>query len=482
MSLLYCRPPPAIAVSCFSFFVCYGFYSGATPVVTTKIDTTAISITDVQDRLLDSGINLNADITQVHHENWVEHRPIGDLSHSVYVHQVPQLIATHALNPDLWGHTLCLLGPTAIGKTEGVRQGLEQAADTMRRTLNLTELHVSQMGPVDALGVPREENKQTYWAPPKIWPLAVNEQERTGHQDRVQLFLDGYRREGTLAYDLLPQDWFVHFHDEVTNPASPQVPHQLFPAWCGDSHGRMIGGHRLVRDYFVVLAGNRVQDGTNSINLASSAVTRLGLIEVVPHFGGWLQNYAFRQRMVAGKPSSQIHPAIIAYLNKFNRHFAPQELDERSPMDPFPTPRNWTYVSDLFYAHQTSALPDELFRAAVAGRIGDATARELFTFLSYYSELPDVDKLLRGEPVPNFPAKNRIDLLAILGTQMVVQLNAKNAKVFMQYINDDTKFPPEVAAMTMKQLRPAGKLRDLASTWAKPEFAQFTANFKRYTI
>lgn len=450
--------------------------------MTTKINTTAISIDDVKDSLLDSGLNLDADIVDIHHENWVEHKPLGDLSHSIYVHQVPQLIVDHALNPELWSHTLCLLGPTAIGKTEGVRQGLDIAAMKMGRQLNLTELHVSQMGPVDALGVPREENKQTYWAPPKIWPLAENEETKTGHQSKVREFLRHYNSTGNVEYDMLPTDWFVHFHDEVTNPSSPQVPHQLFPAWCGDSEGRMIGGHRLVRDYFVVLAGNRVQDGTNSINLAASAVTRLGLIEVVPHFGGWLQSYAFRKRMFMGKETSRVHPAIIAYLNKFNQHFAPQELDQRSPMDPFPTPRNWSYVSDLFYAHERNPMNEELFKASIAGRIGDATARELFTFLKYYAELPDVDKMLRGEPIHNFPAKNRIDLLAILGTQMVIHLNAKNASVFMKYINDDTKFPPEVAAMTMKQLRPADKLRDLAHKWAPKEFAEFTTIFKRWTI
>lgn len=445
-------------------------------------NTGDFTISDVKDNLLDNGIDFTQDMTRIHHDNWVDHKPVGDLSHSIYVHQVPDLVAVHALTPELWSHTLCLLGPTAIGKTEGIRQGLQQAAGAMDRTLRLTELHVSQMGPVDALGVPREENKQTYWAPPKIWPLADNLERDTQHQTKVAAFLDTYRTTGELAYHQLPREWFVHFHDEVTNPSSPQVPHQLFPAWCGDSDGRMIGGHRLVRDYFVVLAGNRVEDGTNSINLAASAVTRLGLIEVVPHFGGWLQSYAFQERPINGRVQSRIHPAIIAFLNKFNRHFAPQELDERAPMDPFPTPRNWSYVSDLFYANERHPLPADLFQAAVAGRVGDPVARELFTFLSYYAELPDVDKLLKGQPVPNFPTKNRIDLLAILGTQMVVQLNEHNAKVFMQYINDDSKFPPEVAAMIMKQLRPAGKLRDLVHKWATPEFTEFTAKFKRFTL
>lgn len=437
-----------------------------------SINTRAITMPDATELLEDLGI----------HEDWYQHSPVGDLSHSIYVHQVPEFVAYHATNPDLWDHTLCLLGPTAIGKTEGVRQGLEQAAAQMGRRLNLTELHVSQMGPVDALGVPREENRQTYWAPPKIWPLAETHEAATGHQHRVEAFVEHYRETGKIDYHKLPAEWYVHFHDEVTNPSSPQVPHQLFPAWCGDSKGRLIGGHRLVRDYFVVLAGNRVQDGTNSIALAASAVTRLGLVEVVPHFGGWLQNYAFQPRMVAGDEMAKIHPVVIAYLQKFSKEFAPQDMSERSPMDPFPTPRNWKFVSDLLYANDLNPVPGDLLKAAVAGRIGTSSAQQFFTFIEYYQELPNIDRLMAGAEIHNFPKKNRLDLLSILGTHMVMKLNASNARVFMSYMMNNALFPPEVVTMTMKQLRPAAKLLPLMNEWAHDDFVEWTKDFRQYVV
>lgn len=452
--------------------------------MSSTINTKGITIQAVKDSLIDNGLNLDADMTEISHDGWVEHRPTGDLSHTIYVHQVPDFVAFHAMNPDLWSHTVCLLGPTAVGKTEGVRLGLEQAAVKMGRRLHLSELHVSQMGPVDALGVPREdEYNRTYWAPPVIWPLADwAENNGTKHQTKVANFLKQYHNTGTLDYTALPTDWFVHFHDEVTNPSSAQVPHQLFPAWCGDSSGRMIGGHRLVSDYFVVLAGNRVEDGTNSINLAASAVTRLGLIEVLPHYGGWLQNYAFKSRMVAGEEMAKIHPIVISYLNKFNGEFAPQNLNERSPMDPFPTPRNWKYVSDMLYANDMNPMREDLLKAAIAGRIGDASAQQFFTFVTHYKDLPDVDKLMRGDKVPNFPGKNRPDLLAILGTHMVMKLNEKNAKVFMSYMLDSTLFPGEISAMTMKQLRPANKLQPLVREWATADFSKWTHQYKAYVF
>lgn len=443
------------------------------------VNTSGISITNVKDQLIDAGIDLDADITEVSNSDWFEHRGTGDLSHTLYVHQVPEFIAFHGVNPDLWGHAVTLLGPTAVGKTEGVRQGLALAAERMGRRLNLKELHVSQMGPVDALGVPRENNGRTYWAPPEIWPLQKSLPE---HTNLANGFMQHYKQTGKIDYTLLPEEWFVHFHDEVTNPSSPQVPHQLFPSWCGDGEGKMIGGHKLVPDFMVVLAGNRVQDGTNSINLASSAVTRLCMIEVVPHYGGWLQNYAFKPRMVAGETMSKIHPLVITYLNKFNRQFAPQDMSERSPMDPFPTPRNWRFISDELYANDQNPMPEFMLKAAIAGRIGDASAQQFFTFVAHYKDLPDVDKLMKGMPVPNFPKSNRPDLLLILGTHMIMKLNKDNAKVFMEYMLDDSKFPIELSTATMKQLRAANKLSPLIQEWARDSFSKWVQKNKAFVF
>lgn len=444
-------------------------------------DTKGITITDVKDSLIDSGIDLDADITNIHYDGWTQHKGVTDISHMIYVHQVPELVAFHALHPDLWGRTLCLLGPTAVGKTEGVRQGLREGAAAMGRTLNLHELHVSQMGPVDALGVPRERDGRTFWAAPEIWPL-MEALQRDGHEDRVTNFLTAYRETGVANYEMLPQNWYVHFHDEVTNPSSPQVPHQLFPAWCGDGTHKSMGGQKLVSDFMVVLAGNRVGDGTNSINLAASAVTRMCMIEVVPHFPGWLQNYAFKTRQHVGEIVTKIHPVVIAYLTQFNSQFAPQEMNERSPMDAFPTPRNWRYVSDMLYTNEITPMRPDLLQAVIAGTIGDAATRQFITYVQHHKDVPNVDRLMRGDRVPNFPKSNRPELLAILGTHMVSKLNASNAAVFMQYMLDPQKFPIEMATMTMKQLRPANKLQQLVREWAPKEFKAWTHANQGYVL
>ena len=401
----------------------------------------------------------------------------------VQVHQVVEVVKHYALTPELWDHTAVFLGPTAIGKTEAVREGLQRALAVMNerrqamgaapRQLILHELHVSQMGPVDALGVPRERSGRTYWAPPEIWPLT---QALPGYDDQVNAFLDHYRRTGETAWELMPEQWFVHFHDEVTNPSTPQVPHQLFPVWCGTAHGRVIGGHPLVRDFMVVLAGNRVEDGTNSINLAASAVTRMCILQVTASLDGWLQNYAFQEVVVAGQKTTKIHPSIIAFLTKNPQYFAPQDLDKRSPMDPFPTPRAWKFVSDLFFTR--GSLSDDLFWSNVAGRIGAPTTEELRAFIAFAADLPEVDAILAGGPTDRWPdPTKRPDLVLIATTQMVAKLNATNAKRFMEIISDEALVPAEFSARAIKLVRNAGKLQSLVHSWDTEGFRAWTKKY-----
>lgn len=441
-----------------------------------NIDTSSVSLDQVKDDLANMfGGNIDeTDMTGISNSNWVEYKNNELMHNQVYTHQIPKMIKFAALNPEMWNTSLLFLGPTAIGKTEAIRQGLDEAAEEMGRHLNLTELHVSQMGPVDALGVPRERNGRTYWAPLEKWPLST---ALEGHDEQVTRYIDHYHETGERDYTMLPKEWYVHFHDEVTNPSSPQIPHQLFTSWIGDSTSRMIGSNRLVRDYMVILAGNRVADGTNSIPLAASATTRLGIIEVVPHFGGWLQNYAFQTKRIGGENVSRIHPIVIAYLQRFNAKFAPQDLNKRSAMDPFPTPRNWTFVSDILYTNERNPLDEDLLKAAIAARVGSACCQEFFSFIAHYKDIPNVDRVLRGEEVHNWPRKDRTDLLMILGTQMVVKVDEKTAPVFVKLMTDDKKFSNEVAIATMRQLRPAGKLADVIYKWAPKEFLEFTQKY-----
>ena len=408
-------------------------------------------------------------------------KPMDSIETVVYVDQIPDLVRWHALDPQLHGHTLCFLGSSAIGKTDAVRQGLREAAAEMGRRLELHEMHVSQMGPTDVMGVPRDDGQgRTVWYPPRKFALDSAE---PGHREAYEAFREHHRRTGVADWRALePHPFYAYFWDEVTNPSMPSVIHQCFSLW----YGNYVADHPLVPGTMHVLAGNRVQDGTNSINLARSAATRLGLVQVLPRFAGWLKAFAMQQVTYAGQSYSRVHPLVIAYLARFSDRFSP-DPSGLPQMEPFPSPRTWTYVSDALYAHDRNPLPDALLFAEVAGRIGVSDARNFWAFREHWRELPDIGRMLDSPARPDSafgwlpqPWPERPDLRLVMGTHMVNLLDQDNAKRFIAFMSDSDKFSGEQVAATMRLLRPAGKLEPLATRWAPKEFTDWA--FKQASL
>lgn len=410
----------------------------------------------------------------------------GTLATTIHVHEIPDLVKWSIVEPSLHQHALCFLGSSAIGKTYAVRQGFLAACEELDRRPVLHELHVSQMGPTDVLGVPRDDGKgRTVWHPPRMFPL------ESAAPDHARQYREA--TEDLAAHN----EWYIYwdamreypqyglFFDEVTNPSNPSIIHQCFSIW----HGKFVADHRLLPDTAIILAGNRVQDRTNSIPLAASATSRLDMIEVVPSLAGWLQSWAMdvvrheAEDYDGHNDRTRVHPLVIAFLHRNSHLFAP-DASGTPQMEPFPAPRNWSYVSDLLYAAETRPLPDRLLFAAVAGRVGDKAARDLWAFRQHAAELPDVDLLLNtdGDPYGWLPEEwpRRLDLLHILAVQMVHALNETNSRRFMTFMLDEDKLPPEVAAAASRMLRPAGKLDPLADAWQPDLFERFGDKYHEF--
>ncbi len=397
---------------------------------------------------------------------------ISGMENALYIDQIPDLIRWHLMTPELHDHVTLILGPSAIGKTYAIRQGLAAAAQAMGREHILHEEHVSQMGPTDVMGVPREDGHgRTVWFPPRKFALQSAHPE---HQKAYDLFLADYQRSGSPDWSLMQRfPLYAYFLDEITNPSNPSIVHQLFSL----IYGKFVADHKLVGDAAIIAAGNRVEDRTNSIYLAASATSRMTIMQAVPRFSGWLRSWALQPVTIGGEEHSREHPAVIAYLTRFTEKFAPNS-SAAPQMEPFPSPRTWTHVSELLYAHDRNPVSEELLFAAVAGRIGLADARQFWAFRENWRDLPDVNRLLNSRPqgegaygwMPRTWPVNRPDLLCIMGTQMVTKLNAGNARRFMAFLNNPELFPPEWTAVPMRLLRPAGKLDALMNDWDEDGF------------
>jgi hypothetical protein len=416
-----------------------------------------------------------------------EHK--STMANTIMIHQLPEVIRWHANDPGLRGMTLAIMGPSAIGKTEAIRAGLLSAASDQGRDLKLSEQHVSQMMVTDVAGVPRDDGMgRTVWYPPRAFALKSAHPE---HVLALAQFDDKWKNQGIADWEIMENfPLYAYFWDEVTNPATPQTVHQCFSLWMGNQ----VAGHELVGDAMHILAGNRKIDGTNSIDLAKSATTRLSIIEALPSLGGWMTNFALRTFSLMNTKGemeeyTHIHPTVISFLHQNSGRFAPVTVG-LDPMLPHPSPRTWDFVSRIMYANDRNPLSEEILRAKIASHIGTGDTTQFWSFRNYWEKLPDVNRLLNSPEVPSnngygwlpaeWPKKSDVDIRMIIMTQMVAKLNEKNAPRFMKFMMDDTKMSPELAAAAIKMLKPLDKLKKLAYEWARDDFAEWSrrnANF-----
>ena len=441
------------------------------------------NITAVRDLLRDANDNLVENISEFTDQqlNFETDSVLTDVIDRIPVHELPGILAWRATDPYLSRTPMLLLGASAIGKTEAVRQGVELAAEIMGRSHTIHEMHVSQMMIADVMGVPRDDGKgRTVYYPPRAFNLISAEPEQ---EAAYQAFLQEFHLTGKTNYELLKAfPWHIYFWDEVTNPSNPSTVHQCFSLWMGN----FVADHPLTGDCFHILAGNRAYDGTNSIELAKSAVTRVDKIEVVPSFAGWLQNFALK---VDAQGNSRIHPMIIAYLWRYPGRFAPETLDLEA-MTAHPSPRTWEFASKLMYAwDRKPTITETQLKAMVAGHIGEAETNTFWAFKKYWEEVPDVNRLLNSNQVGDGPYgwlpkdwPTRPDLLMMMVTQMSAKLDERNAKRYMAFLMDVTKFDKEYSGIAIKMLRPMNKLQFLAHDWAPAEFSKWCLEFKEFMI
>jgi hypothetical protein len=461
-------------------------------VATLERPTSQVLIHEVTDRLVDGGFDLDGSIEDLTLEpgdeasvRWATFRPTGPAEQALFAHQVTDDVVHQLTNPERIKTTTLYLGRSAIGKTQAIQEGVRRAAELMGRASILDVVHLSQLSLVDALGVPRASYSEaqvragaierhhaaTYFALPENWPTEDRHPEHARAARQVFYHL---RETGEVDWSWMNgHPLYTVFLDEMTNPSSDEVVHQFFPLILD----RTLGGRQMVMDYAVIAAGNRVEDGCNSISLSVSATTRMALKEVVPNFPGWIR-WGMQPRF-PGSDQWKIHPLVIGFLWLNNEHFAPSHRDVDA-MTPFASPRAWEFVSEELYVSERANTPDFLLKPAIAGRIGGSVTNLFYTYLLKYRNLPNVDALMRGEEI-RWPPKQDIDVFLMIGAQMVKLLDEGNANRFMQILLSGKHFRPEMVVMIMKMIKPTGKLKRLTREWAPQRFVEFVHFYKKYS-
>lgn len=181
----------------------------------------------------------------------------------------------------------------------------------------------------------------------------------------------------------LPADWKgVIMFDEI-NSAMPIVQaasYQLILDRC-------VGEMKLPKTALILAAGNRENDGGVTFTLATPLRDRMTHIEMEPNHQDWIDDYAIGKRLNA---------ATVAFINNTGSKY----FNTLSPNDPShsggTSPRSWERVSQYEDLNDGS-IDKAVYRALIAGRIGEGAATVYIEYVENVSKLPDTMKILSGE-------------------------------------------------------------------------------------
>ncbi|AZU98186.1 ATPase [Salmonella phage SE_PL] len=240
---------------------------------------------------------------------------------------------------------------------------------------NFIDFRLSQIDPTDLRGIP---------VPEKIFldmdGKSLIESELKEVQDYIAETAVIWAAPKVLK---LPSDWKgVILFDEI-NSAMPIVQaasYQLILDRC-------VGEMKLPKDCLILAAGNRETDGGVTFTLATPLRDRMTHVEMEPNHQDWIDDYAIGKRL---------NPATVAFINNTGTKF----FNTLNPNDPShsggTSPRSWERVAQYEDLNDGS-LDKEVYRAMIAGRIGEAAAISYIEYVENVSKLPDTMKILNGE-------------------------------------------------------------------------------------
>jgi hypothetical protein len=243
-------------------------------------------------------------------------------------------------------HTPVMLwGPPGVGKSQMV------ADIATRHSVPVIDIRLSQMEPSDLRGIPFRVGEHVEWAIPAILPDA-----------------DRHGPAGIL------------FLDEITSapPAVSAAAYQLIL-------DRRLGEYVVPEHWAIFAAGNRQGDRGVTYSMPAPLANRFSHFEVETHMDDWVA-WAYQHR---------IDERVIAFLR-----FRPELLFDFDPAHnpvAFPSPRSWEFAHRGLKKFEDHP---ELLQGTLQACVGPAAGIELTAFVNSLDQMPDLDAIAAGEPVP----------------------------------------------------------------------------------
>lgn len=286
-----------------------------------------------------------------------------------------------------------LHGSPGVGKSDVVRQVAKQLG------IDLIDLRLSQLDPVDLRGVPSvgpsEANKNVFvtkWNTPVFLPT----------EGKGILFMDELNSAA-----------------QATQAASYQLVLD-----------RKLGDYVLPEGWSIVAAGNRATDRAIVTTMSTALKNRFTHINYDVNNDDWCQ-WALTD--------GDIHPAVLGFirfrpqlLNEFDTESASKAAKDKvaraKDSNAFATPRSWSFLSNLMKANPSKDIEFDLY----AGTVGEGPAGELMSYLRHYRNLPDLDALILNPKTT--PVPTEMATLYALSTGLASKVRDSNFGAIMTYM------------------------------------------------
>jgi len=319
----------------------------------------------------------------------------------LHPNNIKRTVSTAAKTADV--QPIFLWGAPGIGKSAVVKQVTEELE------IGLCDMRLAQRDPTDLRGIPAVIDGKARWLPPpelptECWCLTCGIPLHAS--DLVQ---EGKKISCRHCKDDKFTDEGILFLDELSSapPLTQASAYQL-------TLDRRIGEYILPENWYIMAAGNRIEDRAVTFPMSKALANRFTHLTFETTKNDWI-SWAY---------GAAVSSLVIAFIGWKPSLLYP-EFNAESSEKAFPTPRTWEFASNIL----KMKLPDSIQAELLEGTVGQGAALELTAFKKLQTQLPDLDKILKGENI----VPEKLDLKYALVTALVEHATTKQYERLLQY-------------------------------------------------